>query len=134
MAGTRVVYLSKLGPPVYVVPGGHAGLIIPGNIDVAHLPIIVHGNLISTVRSVSWTVEWTVNGRKRMLETLMPTVLGRRLVSDRQALDSFMRTKRHLGAFDTVAHANAYADRLHNYKGKDWHKRKKFKAISVVPA
>jgi hypothetical protein len=106
----------KVGP-VYVIPGGGAGLVIPGNIDLTKRPIVRNANgSVSTVRSVSWNLPVRVDRGVRNLEVLMPEVIGQSVVSARQALNHFERTGQHLGMFDSVAHANSYAVRLHNWQ------------------
>lgn len=108
----------KVGP-VFVIPGGAPGLVVAGNIDLTARPIVRNGDgSISTVKSTSWNVPVRLKGGIRNLEVLMPEVVGNRVVSARQALAVFRSTGQHLGMFDTVAHANSYAQRLHVWQAK----------------
>ena len=108
----------KVGP-VYVVPGGAPGLVVRGNIDLTARPIVRNSDgSISTVKSTSWNVPVKVKGGIRNLEVLMPEVIGNSVVSARSALKHFQSTGQHLGMFDSVAHANSYAVKLHNWQAK----------------
>lgn len=93
--------------------GGHLarGMLLPGNIDLAHRPIVRNKNgSISTVRSISVGV----NGRT----FLLPTVVGDRVVSNRQAIRHFERTGEHLGVFSNWRDADRYAARLHRQQAR----------------
>jgi hypothetical protein len=109
--------------PVYVIPGPNPGLVVRGNIDLTHRPIVRNANgSISTVKSTSWNVPMKVHGKTRNLEVLMPEVIGQSVVSARAALDHFMSSGQHLGAFDNVPHANNYAARLHVWQARFYRK------------
>lgn len=85
---------------------GRPGLVEPGNIDLKHRPVVRNRDgSISTVRSI--TIE--DNGR----QILIPTVVGRRVVSNPEAIAHWRRTGRHLGVFDNAAAAELYAKQLH---------------------
>jgi hypothetical protein len=47
-------------------------------------------------------------------EVLVPTVVGGKLLSNREAMDHYYRTREHLGIFDNWQNADAYAAWLHN--------------------
>lgn len=99
----------------FVLPGPNPGLKVRGNINLFNRPSVYAGHgQYASVHSTSWNVQG--------LEVLMPTVIftgGKwRIVTDRQALNYFLKTGRHLGMFDTVAHANSYADRLHRQQAR----------------
>lgn len=92
------------------VPGQHAGLVQPGNLDLRGRPQVMNPDgSFSTVRSMSIGVD----GR----EVLIPTVIrsgGKWIVADPQAaMDHYQKTGEHLGVFTSPATANAYAEALH---------------------
>lgn len=83
------------------------GMVEAGNIDLLNRPIVKNSDgSVSTVRSMS--VE--IDGK----EVLLPTVSddGRNL-SDAEAIAQYLSTGKHLGKFDSVKSADAYAKRLH---------------------
>ncbi len=88
------------------------GLLSPGNLSLNNRPQVVNPDgSISTVRSMS------VNFGDG--ETLIPTVgYGGGILSDDEAVAEYLRSGRHLGKFDTVDNADAYAERLHNQQAE----------------
>jgi murein DD-endopeptidase MepM/ murein hydrolase activator NlpD len=82
------------------------GLVEKGNIDLKNRPIVeANDGTVSTVRSIS------VNIDKK--EVLIPTVIDGEIVSDKAAIAHYKKTGEHLGKFETVEAANAYAEKLH---------------------
>lgn len=79
----------------------------PGNIDLSARPTVKNRDgSISTVRSMSVNID----GR----EVVIPTVSDDgRIMSDNEAVQSFMQTGRHLGMFDNPQNATAFAQGLH---------------------
>lgn len=57
-----------------------------------------------------------IDGRE--VQVLVPRVIGNTIVSQAQAERHFFKTHRHLGIFDTIAHARMYANRLHLQQAK----------------
>ena len=91
-----------------------SGLLAPGNIDLHHRPVVKNPDgTVSTVRSIGVGID----GR----EVLIPTVSDDgRVLSDAEALAQFRKTGRHLGMFDTPAHATTYAQQLHEQQAKEY--------------
>lgn len=77
-----------------------------GNIDLNNRPVVKNPDgSVSTVRSISVNMD----GK----EVLIPTVIGGRVVSDKDAINHYRRTGQHLGIFDSIDEANTYAEQLH---------------------
>jgi len=82
------------------------GMVSPGTIDINNRPVVKnHDGSISTVRSMSFN-----DGQG---EVLIPTVVGKRVVSEQEAIDHYYRTGQHLGVFETPEAATDYANHLH---------------------
>lgn len=94
----------------YVLPGSNPGLLVRGNIDLFSRPLVKVRGGYSTVRSTSFTFDNVV--------VLIPQVVKNKVVPPLGALRHYRQTGRHLGIFDTVGHANAYANRLHRQQAK----------------
>jgi hypothetical protein len=89
------------------------GMISPGNIDIHHRPVVHNPDgSISTVRSISIGTDAG--------EVLIPTVVGNRVVSDREAIAHYQKTGEHLGIFRNEAAATAYAKSLHEEQAKEY--------------
>ena len=87
-------------------PSKQPGLLTPGNINLDNRPI--HKNAdgsISTLHSTSVGID----GK----EVLIPLVSDDgRMMTLKEAIDTYKRTGKHLGIFDSPAHATAYAKNL----------------------
>ena len=88
-----------------VIRKDQGGLVTPGNIDVSKLPAVRNPDgTVSTVRSMSVNI----NGK----EVLIPTVINGRVVSEEEAIQSYLKTGRHLGMFSSPEAATAYGKSL----------------------
>jgi hypothetical protein len=89
------------------------GPVAPGNIDLHNRPVVHNPDgSISTVRSI--TVGF---GDKTYV---LPTVVGGKVVSNREAIDHFRQTGEHLGAYDKQKDAEDYSQRLHEEQAKEY--------------
>jgi hypothetical protein len=90
------------------------GLVEPGNIDLNTRPVVrMPDGRIATVRSMSF------NDNNN--EVLIPTISDDgRVMTDDEAIEQYRRTGRHLGKFDTPAHADAFAKNLSQEQGKQY--------------
>jgi hypothetical protein len=87
------------------------GMIKAGNIDLAKRPIVKNKDgSYSTVRSI--TIQ-TDQGY-----VLIPTVVGRKVVSNKAAIAHFAKTGEHLGVFDSEQDADTYASQLHDQQAQ----------------
>ncbi len=79
----------------------------PGNIDLYNRPIVQNPDgTSSTIRSKSFNF----GGQ----EVLLPTVSDDgRIMTDKEAIDVFHKTGKHLGKFRTIDEANAAAQKIH---------------------
>lgn len=93
--------------------GPSSGLLVPGNINLNKRPIVHNADgSYSTVRSITIT-----DGGKAIL---IPTVVGKKVVSNEQAIRHYQNTGQHLGIFDSESDADAYAETLHDAQAKEY--------------
>lgn len=90
----------------YVV-GKPKGLLVVGNIDLDSRPVVKNADgSISTVRSITVGFD---DGT-----VVLPTVSDDgRILSEKDAIQLYRATGRHLGIFDTLSNAEAYSQSLH---------------------
>lgn len=88
------------------------GLIASGNIDLTKRPIVKNPDgSISTVRSMGVNID--------NQEYLIPTVSDDgRVMPDEEAIETFIKSGRHLGIFQSPADSTRYAEQLHTQQDK----------------
>lgn len=88
------------------------GMVIPGNIDLTNRPVVKNEDgSISTVRSMSFEMDGH--------HILIPTVSDDgKILSDDDAIKSFMKTGKHLGVFTSPDYATEFAKKLHESQEK----------------
>lgn len=90
------------------------GQVEAGNIDLNNRPQVKNADgSTSTVRSITVTDE---KGKA----TLIPTVVGDRVVSNDDAIAHYKKTGEHLGIFDSEHAANVYAEKVHKSQAKQY--------------
>jgi hypothetical protein len=95
------------GPPKYTVAPNAKGMMETGNIDLTSRPIRRNGDgSVSTVRSISID--------EGSGTVLIPTINDDgKLLSNKEAVEEYKKTGKHLGIFDSREDADAYAEQLH---------------------
>lgn len=105
-SGMVVPAFGQQRTPATMAVDNPAGLVAPGNIDIMNRPVARNADgSISTVRSISIGTDQG--------ETLIPTVIGGKVVSNEEAIQHYQQTGENLGTFKSIDEANAYADKLH---------------------
>jgi hypothetical protein len=103
--------LARLMPTAQAEGMAEGGLVEPGNIDVSKLPAVRNADgTYSTVRSMGVNI----NGK----EVLIPTVINGRVVSEKEAINHYLKTGKHLGVFSTPEESTAYAEKLHQMEAQ----------------
>lgn len=88
-----------------------------GNINLKDRPKVHNPDgSISTIRSISFN-----EGGK---EILVPSVIGDKVVSNKEAYSHYKQTGEHLGKFDSIEAADKYAEKLHKREAKLLYKKK----------
>lgn len=92
-------------------PHGVLGILEPGNIDLFHRPKVRYGRKYASIRSITVT-----DDRGRAI--LIPTVVGKKVVSNAAAINHWRKTGQHLGVFVNEQIANHYAELLHRQQAE----------------
>jgi hypothetical protein len=88
------------------------GMTQAGNIQLAGRPLVKTPNGVGTIRSTSVNID----GR----EVLIPTIYDNSLHTVDEAIARYMATGKHLGIFDTPAHATNAGEYLSNLQGRNY--------------
>jgi hypothetical protein len=90
----------------------HKGQIKPPNIDLSKRPVLKNKDgSVSTVLSKGFDFG---DGH----ETLIPTVVNGKKLTNKEAIDHYKKTGEHLGIYADVASANAAAEKIHQQEAK----------------
>jgi hypothetical protein len=101
----QIPLLSRKQP--LFVAGKPQGLVSQGNLDLTQRPRVKNADgSISTVRSITVTDD-------KGQAVLLPTVIGNKVVSNKEAVEHYRSTGENLGVFKDQAAADKYGEALH---------------------
>ena len=101
------------------------GLLEKGNINLYNRKVVKNPDgTISTVRSFSTNIDGN--------EVLLPSVVNGRIVSEKEAIDHYIKTGEHLGKFDTPDNATKYAKQLHDQQESYYGKKDSLLTVSAT--
>jgi hypothetical protein len=84
------------------------GMRMEGNIDIAHRPSVWNP------QAKGYSSVWSTSFGTDKGEVLVPRITpDGKILSEKEALERYRKTGQHLGIFDSIADANAYAEALH---------------------
>lgn len=89
----------------FMIEDNPPGLVEPGNIDLDARKVLQDGPNYKTEESISIGTD---KG-----ETIIPTVVDGKKLTEKEAIEHFRQTGEHLGIFRTPQEAEGYAQRLH---------------------
>ncbi len=94
----------------------YQGLHTPGNIDLTNRPVVYNpetGN-----HSTVWSMGIGLDNGK---EALIPRVSDEgKILSQKEAIEQFRKTRKHLGIFHSKEAANDYAEQLHRQQEQQY--------------
>lgn len=91
----------------YSAPTNAPGMLAPGNINLGGRPILHNPDgTVSSERSFSIGTDQG--------EVLIPRIFDGKDHTEREAIDHYKQTGQHMGIFDSPAHADAYAEKIHS--------------------
>lgn len=95
----------------------NTGLLEKGNINLANRPVVRNEDgSISTLRSMSFGMSEV---GKDEYHVLIPTIHDSgKIMSEKEAIDQYFKTSKHLGKFDSSETATSYAKQLHEDQEK----------------
>jgi len=93
------------------------GMVESGNIDLRNRPRVQNPDgSVSTLLSMSIGER---NNQGMPVETLIPRVVGGRVLLPQEAVMHYKKTGEHLGKFISAEHATAYAQAIHQGMGSE---------------
>lgn len=104
---SRDIIRQSIGPAMGISAGNNESKYGEGNINLLTRPQVKNKDgSVSTVKSASFNID----GK----EVLLPTVSDDgKLLTNQQAVELYKKTGKHLGKFNTIKEADAYAEKLH---------------------
>lgn len=83
------------------------GMKVPGNINLNGRPLVPN-------KDGSYSSEKSFSIGTDKGEVLIPQVVNGKMLSQKEAIEHYLKTGEHMGIFDTPENADAYAEMIHN--------------------